>query len=163
MLSSSFLIANEAKTSTKANKFDFTTIEGKKITLVEKKDGFKFSGLNDKNVIVLFYIYSGKPCRDQLQLFTKMKSKYSDLEFLTFELKGLTPDKLKDFEKELSLKGLHMVDSSQALPFASYMSQRMGWQGSVPLLLITDKSGVVKHTQLGAMDEAQINEIVKKP
>jgi len=144
-----------------APSFDITTIEGKKIEIVEIADGFKFPTLKDKNTIMMFYIYSGKPCRNELKLFTKIKPKHSDLEFITFELKGLTPEKLKDFQKELDLKGLQMIDTQQALSFANYIAKRVQWQGAVPLLIISDKKGVVKHMQLGAMSEDEIENTLK--
>ena len=160
MLSISSLNANETNTAT-ANQFNFTTIEERKINIKEMKDGLKFSSLKDKNVIVLFYIYSGEPCRNQLKLFSKIRTKYSDLEFVTFELKGLSPEKLKNFQKELSLKDLHMINTEQALPFASFIAQRMGWKGPVPLLIVLNKSGIIKHAQLGAMNEEEINNLLK--
>ncbi|MEA3490940.1 MAG: hypothetical protein U9R27_03485 [Campylobacterota bacterium] len=147
----------------KVPSFEFSTIGGEKIKIIETADGLKFPTLKDKNTITMFYIYSGKPCRDELKLFSKIKTKHSDLEFVTFELKGLTPDRLKEFQNELNLKGLHMIDTQQALPFANYISQRIQWQGSVPLLIITDKKGAVKHIQLGAMNEGEIEGILKKP
>ena len=148
--------------SAKATSFNFTTIEGKKIEIIETENGFRFPTLKDKNIIMMFYIYSGKPCRNELKLFSKIKKSHADLEFVTFELKGLTPDKLKAFEKELDLKDLQMIDTQQALPFANYMSQRAQWQGSVPLLIITDKKGAVKHMQLGALNEEEIEKILKE-
>ncbi len=148
--------------SAEAPSFDFTTTEGKKIEIIETEDGFRFPTLKDKNVIMMFYIYSGKPCRNELKLFTKIKKSHADLEFVTFELKGLNPEELKAFEKELALKDLQMIDTQQALPFANYISQRAQWQGSVPLLIITDKKGRVKHMQLGAMNEEEIEKILKE-
>ncbi len=162
MLSVSSLSANKTNATPPANQFSFTTLEEKKINIRELKDGLEFSTLKDKNVIILFYIHSGEPCRNQLKLFSKIRTKYSDLEFVTFELKGLSPDKLRNFQKELSLKNLHMIDTEQALPFANYIAQRMGWQGPVPLLIIVNKNGNINHAQLGAMNEEEINNFLKK-
>ncbi len=148
--------------SAKASSFEFTTIEGKKIGIIETADGFKFPTLKGKNTVMMFYIYSGKPCRNEMKIFSKVKTKHSDLEFITFELRGLTPKKLEDFQKELELKDLNMIDTQQALPFANYISERAKWQGSVPFLIVSDKSGVVKHTQLGAMSEDEIEDTLKK-
>ena len=162
MLSVSSLSANKTNATVPTNQFNFTTLEEKKINIIGIEDGLEFSTLKDKNVIVLFYIYSGEPCRNQLKLFSKIRTKHSDLEFVTFELKGLSPDKLKNFQKKLSLKNLHMINTEQALPFANYIAQRMGWQGPVPLLIVLNKSGTIKHAQLGAMNEEEINNLLKK-
>ena len=55
-----------------------------------------------------------------------------------------------------------MIDTKQALPFANYIASRARWQGSVPLLIVTDKNGTVKHMQLGAMSEDEVESILKK-
>ncbi len=148
--------------SAKASTFEFTTIEGKKIGIIETAEGFKFPTLKGKNTIIMFYIYSGKPCRNELKIFSKVKMSHPDLEFITFELKGLSSEKLKDFNKELELKDINMIDTQQALPFANYISERAKWQGSVPFLIVSDKSGVAKHMQLGAMSEDEIENMLKK-
>ena len=146
----------------KAPSFEFTTIKGKKIKVVGTEDGLDFTTFKEKNVITMFYIYPGKPCRDELKLFTKIKKNHEDLEFVTFELKGLAPEKFEAFQKELGIEGLHMIDAKQALPFANYIAQLAKWPGSVPLLIITDKKGTVKHMQLGAMSEKEVEDMLKK-
>jgi len=169
-MSLSFTSANETPDTNKTKNvkpvevptFHFTTIADKKITITQTDEGLSFPTLKDKNSVILFYIHTGSPCRKELQLFTKLKPKHSDLEFITFELKGLAPDKFKAFQDELGIKGLNMIDSKQAMPFAQYIAQRAQWKGSVPLLLISDKKGTLKHMQLGAMNEEQIEEILKK-
>ncbi len=143
--------------------FDLTATDGKKITITEKPDGLRFGTLPGKNVITMFYIYSGTPCRNELQMFSReILPKHTDLAVVAFELKGLTPDKLKDFEKELGLTGIEMIDTAQAMPFADYIAKRVRWQGSVPLLIVSDKNGTVKHMQLGAMNVEQTEEVLKK-
>ncbi len=157
------LNANETTNSTTAKlpSFEFTTVAGKNIKVSSLKDGFDFSTLENKNVITLFYIYSGQPCRNELKVFSKIKKRYTDLEFVTFELKGLAPEKFEAFEKELDIEGLHMINSKQAMPFASYITNLIKWKGAVPLLIITNKKGTVKHMQLGAMSEKEIEDMIK--
>ena len=146
----------------KAASFEFTTIEGKKIEIVGMEDGLDFTTFKEKNVITMFYIYPGKPCRDELKIFSKIKKNHEDLEFVTFELKGLAPEKFEAFQKELGIEGLNMIDAKQALPFADYIAKLAKWPGSVPLLIITDKKGTVKHMQLGAMSEKELEDMLKK-
>jgi len=142
--------------------FDFTTSAGANIKIVETEKGFDFPTFKEKNVIIMFYIYPGKPCRNELQLFTKVKAKHTDLEFVTFDLKGLDNQGLKALENELGLKDLHMIDTKQAQPFSSYISQRIKWQGSVPLLIVVNKAGEVTHMQLGAMSEEETETMLKQ-
>ena len=159
------LAAGEASSTASATPrpitFNFTDSSGKKIRIVETPEGLKLPDFKGKKVILLFYIYSGTPCRNELQLFTRLKPKFPDLEFVTFELKGLSPEKLKAFEKELKLEGLHMIDSAQAVPFARYIAQRARWQGSVPLIIAIDPRGAVKHMQLGAMNAEELEKLYR--
>ncbi len=142
--------------------FDFTDTEGQKISVVVSEKGIALPTLKDKNAIMIFYIHTGTPCRNELKLFSRLKPELKDLEFVTFELKGLKPDQLKAFEKELGLKGLHMIDSAQAIPFAQYIGRLIRWPGTVPLIIAVNKKGEVKHMQLGAMDEEQIKQLAQK-
>jgi peroxiredoxin len=141
--------------------FHFTDTNGAKIDVAVTDKGISLPTLQGKNAVMIFYIYSGTPCRNELKLFTKLKPELKDLEFVTFELKGLSPEKLKAFEKELGLKGLHMIDSAQAVPFAQYMAQLLQWPGSVPLIIAVTKTGEVKHMQLGAMNEEQVRKLAE--
>ena len=141
--------------------FEFTDTDGQKIEILISEKGIKLLNPKEKNAVLMFYIYSGTPCRNELQLFTKLKPELKDLEFVTFELKGLKPDQLREFEKELNLKGLRMVDSAQALPFAKFIAQLIQWPGSVPLIIAVTKNGEVKHMQLGAMKEDEIKKLAE--
>jgi len=141
--------------------FEFTDTAGKKIEILVSEQGIKLLNFEDKNAILIFYINSGTPCRNELQLFTKLKPELKNLEFVTFELKGLKPDQLKAFEKELKLKDLHMIDTAQAMPFAQFIARLIKWPGSVPLIIAVTKKGEVKHMQLGAMKEDEIKKLAE--
>jgi hypothetical protein len=143
--------------------FDFTDTHATKIRVEETPDGLRYTTLPGKNVINMFYIYSGTPCRNELKMFSeKILPKHPDLAIVTYELKGLSPEKLKAFEAELGLKGIHLINTQQAMPFADYIARRIRWQGSVPLLIVSNKNGTVKHMQLGAMSAEQTEAILKK-
>ena len=124
--------------------FEFTDTDGQKIEILISEKGIKLLNPKEKNAVLMFYIYSGTPCRNELQLFTKLK-----------------PDQLREFEKELNLKGLRMVDSAQALPFAKFIAQLIQWPGSVPLIIAVTKNGEVRHMQLGAMKEDEIKKLAE--
>ena len=139
--------------------FEFTDTHGQKIEILVSEKGIKLLNFKGKSAVLMFYIYSGTPCRNELQLFSKLKPELKDTEFVAFELKGLKPDQLKDFEKELKLKGLHLIDTAQAMPFAQFIAQLIKWPGSVPLIIAVTKEGEVKHMQLGAMNEEQVRKL----
>ena len=153
--------APSAQEKFQGRSFTFTDTAGTKVQVDITNEGIKIPSLPGKNAVMIFYIHSGTPCRNELQLFTKLKPELKDLEFVTFELKGLKPDQLRDFEKELGLKGLHMIDSAQAVPFAQYIAQLIQWPGSVPLIIAVNGKGEVKHMQLGAMNEEELRKLAE--
>ncbi len=140
--------------------FQFTDRSGETIELLISERGIKLLTPKGKSAILMFYIYSGTPCRHELQLFSKLAPEYKDLAFITFELKGLKADAFPAFENELGIKGLHMIDSAQALPFAQFLAKLIRWPGSVPLIIAIDKKGEVKHMQLGAMNEEELKKLI---
>ncbi len=151
--------ASTAQEAPKAASFQFTDTHGQRFRIVENPKGLAYPDFKGKKVLAMFFIYSGTPCRNELQLFSRLRSKFPDLEFVAFELKGLKPDQLAAFEKELKLQGIHLVDTAQAMPFAQYIAQRARWQGSVPLIIVSDAKGEVKHMQLGAMNEEELQKL----
>ncbi|WP_457606643.1 TlpA family protein disulfide reductase [Nitratifractor sp.] len=141
--------------------FEMTDTEGTPIKILVTDRGIKLLDFKGKKALLMFYIYSGTPCRNELQLFTRLKPELRDLEFVAFELKGLKPDQLKAFAKELKLRGIHLIDTAQAMPLASLIARLTGWKGSVPLLIAIDAKGQVKHMQLGAMNEEELKKLIE--
>ncbi|ADV46168.1 TlpA family protein disulfide reductase [Nitratifractor salsuginis] len=142
--------------------FTFTDTHGQIFHIIPGPKGLNYPEFKGKKVFAMFFINSGTPCRNELQTLTQLKPKLKDMEVVAFELKGLKPDQLKAFEKELSLQGIHLVDTAQALPFANFIARVAGWKGSVPLIILSDKNGEVKHMQLGAMTAKEIEDYYKK-
>ena len=153
--------AKEQNKILKPKVYRFTDRSGQIVELLVYEQGIKLLTPKEKAAILMFYIYTGSPCRHELQLFSKLAPNHKDLAFVTFELKGLKPDQLRDFEKELGLKGLHMIDSAQAVPFAQYIAQLIQWPGSVPLIIAVNGKGEVKHMQLGAMNEEELRKLAE--
>jgi peroxiredoxin len=145
-----------------ALQFSFSDTHGQTFHIVPGQKGLSYPEFKGKKVFAMFFIYSGTPCRNELRILTKLKPKLADMEIVAFELKGLKPDQLKAFEKELTLQGIHLVDTAQALPFANFIARAAQWKGSVPLIILSDKNGEVKHMQLGAMTEKEIEAYYNK-
>jgi peroxiredoxin len=153
---------SSAPQQTKEIKFTFTDTHGQTFHIVPGPKGLSYPEFKGKKVFAMFFIYSGTPCRNELQTLTRLKPKLKGMEVVAFELKGLKPDQLKAFEKELNLKGIHLVDTAQAMPFAQFIARAAGWKGSVPLIILSDEKGEVKHMQLGAMTAKQIEDYYNK-
>ena len=53
-----------------------------------------------------------------------------------------------------------MVTGKSAMNFVNYIAQRAQWRGTVPFIIITNKKGVAKHIQIGAMNKEQLNKVL---
>jgi peroxiredoxin len=141
--------------------FKFKDINGFDIKISETKNGIKFDTIKDKDVILFFYIYDGAPCQKELKIFQEYTQENSNVDVVAVELKGLDREQLKEYAKK---KGVtyHMVTGKDASRFVQYIAYRASWKGMVPFILIVDKSGNVKHIQVGAMSKDEIDKIIKK-
>jgi len=147
------------QTEKQAMQFTLNDTAGNKIEIADTKDGLDYKNFKDKNVILFFYLYDGAPCQGQLATFKEVAKDKKDLEIVTIELKGLDKDGLAKYAKEKALD-FHMVTGKSAMNFVNYIAQRAQWRGTVPFIIITNKKGVAKHIQIGAMNKEQLNKVL---
>jgi len=147
--------SNKAQAEQQVLKFTLEDVSGKKVEIEQTNDGLKYNNFKDKNVILFFYLYDGAPCQGQLETFKQVAKDKKDLEIVTIELKGLDKDALAKYAKEKGLN-FHMITGKSAGDFVNYIAYRAKWRGTVPFIIITDKTGAVKHIQIGAMNKEQL-------
>ncbi len=152
---------NGSQEKSAVSTFRFTDSNGNEIEFSENSRGFVFPAFKNKQVIMMFYLASGTPCQNELHIFEEIKKEIKDLEIVTFELKGLDTQQLKNFIKEHKLEDLHMIEAKQSISFAKHIMEVAGWRGSVPLIIIVDGSGIVKYSQIGAMSKEELLQKLK--
>jgi thiol-disulfide isomerase/thioredoxin len=153
-LMSSFAYAKPAS-------FHMTTTDGKSITAVETADGVKFKEFGNKGTILVFFGNKCPPCMKEVPELIKLQNKYSSkVGIVGIEVQGYTPAQLKAFKTQKNIN-YNLISGNKYDGFVSYIAQRAGWSGAIPLLIGIDKKGEVQVVQSGYIPESSLNTIVE--
>ena len=138
------------------------TVEGKKIHVKGTENGLDFKEYRGRVVFLEFWGTHCPPCLISVPNYIKLKKMFKDkLAIVAIEVQDTPADKLKKFAEA---KGINydVVPYRDAYSFVNYVGKRAGWKGSIPFLIILDKSGNVVTMQVGLLNEKALEGIVEK-
>jgi len=144
------------------NTITLTTLTGKKIHVVGTEKGFSIPEYKGKIMFVEFWGTHCPPCLMSIPHYIELQNKYKDdLAMLAVEVQSTPKEKLKAFVKA---KGINydIVEHADGYPFVEYITQRAGWQGAIPLLLILDQDGVVQIVQPGFVEQESLEQVIQE-
>ena len=144
------------------NTITLTTINDKTIHIVGTEKGFTIPEYKGKIMFVEFWGTHCPPCIISIPHYIELTKKYKDqIAMLAVEVQATPKEKLKDFVKA---KGINydIVDYKTGYSFVEYITQRAGWTGSIPLLLILDQEGVVQIVQPGLIPQENLETVIKE-
>jgi len=159
-LFTALLIVTDVSTAAD-NTIPLKTIEGKTIHIVGTDKGFSIPEYKGKIMFVEFWGTHCPPCIISIPHYIELQKKYKDdLAMLAVEVQSTPKDKLKAFVKA---KGINydIVEYRDGYTFVEYITQRAGWKGSIPLLLILDQDGVVQIVQPGLIPQANLEKVIQ--
>ncbi len=145
------------------------TIQGKELHIKGTENGLEIKEYTGKVVFLEFWGTHCPPCLISVPNYIELKKTFGDkLAIVAIEVQDTPLDELKAFAKS---KGINydVIDyrSAQATGFVDYMARRAGWEGSIPFLMIFDKSGNVVTMQTGLLNEKAlaglVEELIKMP
>jgi thiol-disulfide isomerase/thioredoxin len=137
------------------------TIEGKEIHIVGTDKGFTIPEYKGKILFVEFWGTHCPPCLMSIPHYIELQKKYKDqMAMLAVEVQNTPKEKLKVFAKT---KGMNydVVAYKDGYSFVKYITQRAGWTGSIPLLLILDQEGVVQIVQPGLIPQENLEKVIQ--
>ena len=140
----------------------FKTINGKQIEIIGTEKGFNIPQYKGKVVFVEFWGTHCPPCLISIPHYIELQEKYKDnLAILAVEVQNKPLEGLKEFAK---VKGMNydVVSYKDGLTFVEYISQRAGWSGSIPFLVILDTKGEVQIVQPGLIPVDQLEKVIKE-
>lgn len=143
------------------NTITLKTLTGKEIHIVGNDKGFTIPEYKGKIMFVEFWGTHCPPCLRSIPHYIRLTKKYKDqLAMLAVEVQDTSKEKLFSFAKD---KGMNydIVDYRTGYEFVEYITQRAGWKGSIPLLLILDKDGTVQVVQPGMVPEESLEKIIQ--
>jgi len=143
------------------NTITLKTINDKTIHIIGTDKGFTIPEYKDKIMFVEFWGTHCPPCLMSIPHYIELTKKYKDqMAMLAVEVQATPKEKLKAFAKA---KGMNydIVDYKSGYAFVEYITQRAGWKGSIPLLLILDQDGVVQIVQPGLIPPENLEKVIQ--
>jgi thiol-disulfide isomerase/thioredoxin len=143
------------------NTITLKTLEGKEIHIVGTEKGFTIPEYKGKILFVEFWGTHCPPCLMSIPHYIELQEKYRDsMAMLAIEVQNTSKEKLKVFAKA---KGMNydIVEYKDGYNFVEYITQRAGWTGSIPLLLILDQEGVVQIVQPGFVPKENLVKVIE--
>ena len=155
----------EENTVTQVNKeiipqFNFITTTGKAITISAHKDGWKFTGLENKVVLLSFFGTWCPPCKAEIPHLNNIKSKLEkNFEILAVDVGprsgGLnSKEHLADFIVEFDLK--YPVISGEVAKKLFAAVSELNPNGSIPFMILFNKQGQYVKYYVGMQAEEML-------
>jgi len=143
------------------NTITLKTINDKTIHIVGTDKGFTIPEYKGKIMFVEFWGTHCPPCLMSIPHYIELTKKYKDqMAMLAVEVQSTPKEKLKAFA---AAKGMNydVVTYQDGYTFVEYITQRAGWTGSIPLLLILDQEGVVQIVQPGLIPPENLEKVIE--
>jgi len=133
-----------------AEQFELTTLKGEKLHITTKSNGLDIKEIQGKVIFLAFFGYNCNPCRQEIPEFVKMSEKYGkDLEIIAVEVQGTQEEYLKSLVKNKNINYSVVPFNGKAKSFAYFISDKAGWKGAIPFIIVLDRTGDVKFLQTG--------------
>ena len=138
-----------------------TDISGTKYDVYGTKDGLKFSGIDNKVILVEFFGHRCPPCLMSIPHLIKLQEKYKkDLRIFAMEIDGFSPQALKEFGDYMEIN-YTLLSVYQNRWFFKYIAQEAQWRGSIPFMLLIDKKGTVRSIRIGLLQKKEMNKEIE--
>ncbi len=139
--------------------FKLQTILDKNIT-AQPKESIIFDKYRDDVLFIVFFGHNCKACLKEIPTLKKLvnKEKYKHLKILAFDIHGYNKEALKKFKKEHKIN-YPLLTRGDNREFINYIKVKTKWRGTLPFLLVFDKSGEPKLAHSGALSLEQFDKI----
>ncbi len=144
-------------------KFTLKDVNGNSYEIQAVKWGLTFPSLKDKKAVaVLMFGEHCPPCLKEIPNLVEVKNKYKkEFEILALQVqKGMDEKALKEFGKKHNIN-YPLFKGRNFMEFIYYFARKSGWLGSVPYMIIFDKYGHVKFSNLGYTEKEALEMGIK--
>lgn len=137
------------------------TLKGKTIHIKGTENGFIIPEYKGKIVFAEFWGTRCPPCIISIPHYVELQAKYKDdLAILAVEVQDKPKDALRKFVKDRGIN-YDVVSYRDGMGFVEYVTERAGWSGSIPFLLILDHKGEVQIVQPGLIAKEKLETVIK--
>ncbi|BFU77106.1 TlpA disulfide reductase family protein [Arcobacter sp. 15-2] len=141
-------------------KFNLKTTSGKEISIIMKKEGWEFQGLEDKVILLNFFGTWCPPCKAEIPHLNTIRSKLKkDFEVLAIDVGprggGLnSAEHLAEFKKEFNVT-YPIVSGEIAKRLFGAVSE-LNPSGSIPFMVLFNKQGKYVQYYIGMKPEEML-------
>jgi len=155
------LTVKETLTKTGGEIHNLKSIQGKKITIIERPTGYLFPEFKNKIVILEMFGKNCSHCIKEMPIMNKLRRKYrNNLEVIALQVEG----KMSKLQANALLrrhKISYPVISGQTATNLQYQVQSTyGWTGILPFIMVI-KNGVTEFTYRGEVNYKEINNDIR--
>jgi len=137
------------------------SFQGKKITIVERKNGYIFPEFKNKIVILEMFGKNCSHCLKEMPIMNKLRKKYArNLEIIALQVEGkMSPVQAK---KLIRRHHIHypIISGTTATNLQYNIQSTYGWTGILPFIMII-KNGVTEFSYRGQVSYNEINRDIK--
>ena len=112
-----------------------------------------------KVIVVNFWATWCAPCREEMPLFVKAQSEFGGKGVQFVGIAVDQADKAQQFAKEVNLNYPTLVGGMGAMELSGTLGNHLM---ALPFTVIVARDGMIAHTQLGPLKQAQLDAIVGK-
>ncbi len=144
-------------TPTGGEVYKLKSFRGKKITIIERANGYLFPELKNKIVILEMFGKNCSHCIKEIPVMNKLRRKYRNkLEIVALQVDG----KMSKMAANALLRRHHItypiIDGETATNLQYHVQNTYGWTGVLPFILVI-KNGVTEFSYRGQVDYNEIN------
>lgn len=129
--------------------FLFETVKKQKIEIDVEDNFFRIKGMENKTVFLKVFGWDCKYCKKEIPELINLKNHLGD----TFEVVAV---EAQQYSNEASLKYIkeyginyHIISGTGESNFYTYLQEKYGWTGIIPLTIVISKTGKVLAFELG--------------
>ncbi len=160
------LIITLLLTTTYANEpisFTLTTINDKKLTVSETKEGLDFHEFKGKAILLTLFGHRCPPCLKEIPELIELTNEHkNDLEIVAIEAQLYPKESVKEFVAQHKMN-YNVIAGYDHNDFVTYIANRAGYSNGIPLplLIAINKDGEVESVQAGLIGKSELEQLIK--
>lgn len=153
-------MVSSSEATQKAPEFNLKTHDGKDVTIVVEKDGWKFKGFENKVILLNFFGTWCPPCKAEIPHLLNIRGKLQkDFEILAIDVGKRdgtmnTKAELEEFIKEFGVTYPIVTGVETRKLFGAVMELNPG--GSIPFMILFNKKGQYVQYYIGMKPEEML-------
>ena len=143
--------------------FTLTTVDDKKLTVSETKDGLDFHEFKGKAILLTLFGHRCPPCLKEIPELIELTNEHkNNLEIIAIEAQLYPKESLKEFVAEHKMN-YNVIAGFDHDDFVAYLANRAGYTKGIPLplLIAINKNGEVESVQAGLVGKSELEQLVK--